>query len=130
MAKRNKDQSCASLLPSSSIQWCNRQGAECPPRDFWPGNLCCPIGKKVARKKCKRGEMEKKRKKTVKGKVDNRKWKEDKVPKWGPFFLFFCFSLFKMTKICFGCTKMEIFYRKKENTPGKKSAKMTLARQY
>ena len=35
-------------------------------------------------------------------------------------------SLFKMTKICFGSTKMEIFYREKAFTPGKKSGKMTL----
>ena len=37
-----------------------------------------------------------------------------KVPKWGEdlffFFFFFCFSLFKTTKICFGSTKLEIFY--------------------
>ena len=34
------------------------------------------------------------------------------VPKWGedPFFLL---SLFKTAQICFGCTKMEIFYREK-----------------
>ena len=31
----------------------------------------------------------------------------------GSFFFFFfsCFSLFKMTEICFGSTKMEIFYQ-------------------
>ena len=32
----------------------------------------------------------------------------------------FCFSLFKMTKICFGSTKMEIFYREKAFYVGKK----------
>ena len=40
-------------------------------------------------------------------------------------FVFFCFLLFKTTKICFGATKMELFYRKKHFTPGKKSGKMT-----
>ena len=29
------------------------------------------------------------------------------------FFFFFCFSLFKTTEICFGSTKMGIFYREK-----------------
>ena len=37
------------------------------------------------------------------------------------FFFFFCFSLFETTKICFGSTKMEIFYREKHLTPGKKN---------
>ena len=41
----------------------------------------------------------------------------------GPFFFFF--SLFKTTKICFGCTKMEIFYREKafHAGPGKNQEK-------
>ena len=40
---------------------------------------------------------------------------------------FFCFSLFKTMKICFGCTKMEIFYREKGFHAGKKkSGKITL----
>ena len=33
---------------------------------------------------------------------------------------FFCFSLFKTTKICFRCTKMEISYREKAFHTGKK----------
>ena len=41
-------------------------------------------------------------------------------------FCFFCFSLFKTTKICFGCTKMEIFYRERAFHTGEKSAEMTL----
>ena len=36
------------------------------------------------------------------------KWEEDFPP---PFF--FCCSLFKTTEICFGSTKMGIFYREK-----------------
>ena len=35
-------------------------------------------------------------------------------------------DLWKKTKICFGSTKMRIFYQKKHFTPGKKSGKMTL----
>ena len=73
--------------------------------------------------------MEKKRRKIVKGKVENWKskgWKDWKwVWKWEWvkmrredlfFFFFFFFLLFtflKTTKICFGATKMEIFYREK-----------------
>ena len=42
------------------------------------------------------------------------------------FFFFFCFSLFK-TKMCFGATKMEIFYREKAFHTGKNIKKnMTL----
>ena len=38
-----------------------------------------------------------------------------KVTKWGEdlFFFFFFFSLFKTTEICFGSTKMGIFYQEK-----------------
>ena len=42
------------------------------------------------------------------------------------FFFFFGFTLFKTTEICFGSTKMGIFYREKHFTPGKNSEKMTL----
>ena len=42
-------------------------------------------------------------------------------------FFFFCFSLFKTTEICFGSTKMEIFYLEKAFHAGKKIRKMTLA---
>ena len=43
------------------------------------------------------------------------------------FFFFLLFSLFKTTEICFGCTKMKIFYWEKEfHTTGKKG-KMTIA---
>ena len=38
---------------------------------------------------------------------------------------FFCL-LFKTTKICFGSTQMEIFYREKAFHAGKKSGKITL----
>ena len=38
-----------------------------------------------------------------------------------PFFsFFFCFSLLKTTEICFGSTKMGIFYREKAFHAGKK----------
>ena len=38
----------------------------------------------------------------------------------GFFFFFFCFSLLKPTKICFGYTKMGIFYWEKTFHAGKK----------
>ena len=80
-------------------------------------------GKKRQGKKEKGVKIEKKRRKIVKGKVENWKWKVEKLKnekkKWGEDFFFcfvfvFCFPLFKKTtKISFGSTKMEIFYREK-----------------
>ena len=43
------------------------------------------------------------------------------------FLFFFCFSLFKTTKICFGSTKIEIFYREKAFHAGKKFRKNDFA---
>ena len=43
------------------------------------------------------------------------------------FFFFFCFSLLKMTKICFGCNKMGIFYQEKTFHTGKKIRKNDFA---
>ena len=43
------------------------------------------------------------------------------------FFFFFCFSLLKTTEICFGSTKMGIFYREKAFHAGKKSRKNDFA---
>ena len=102
------------------------RGAECPPRDFWPGNFCWPTGKKEARKKGKRGENWEEKK-------ENCKREGGKVTKWGEdlrtffFFFFFLLLTFQTTKICFGSTKMEIFYREKAFHAGKKkSGQMTL----
>ena len=89
------------------------------PRKFWPGNL------------------EKKRRNIIKGKMENWKWNKGKVGKWNErrkmrrrFFFFFFFSLFKTTKTCFGSTEMEIFYREKKFHAGKKIRKMTLPPPY
>ena len=62
--------------------------------------------------------------------MENLKWKQENVIKRGEdvffFFFFFCFSLLKTTEICFGSTKMGIFYREKVFHAGKKkSGKMT-----
>ena len=78
--------------PSVTGGGCCR-GTECPhsPRDFWPGNFSWPNGKREARTKLK---MEQKRRKIRKGKVENWKWKEEKLQmRRGLFFLFFwCFT--------------------------------------
>ena len=100
------------------------RGSRVPPRDFWLGNFCRHTRKKEARKKRKRGKMEKKRRKIVKGKVENWKWKKGKFENEERTFFFF--SLFKTTKICFGATKMEIFYWEKAFHAGKKFRKMIL----
>ena len=75
--------------------------------------------------------MEKERRKIVKGKVENVKKEGERSMKMirGPFLFFlflFCFSLFGTTEICFGCTKMENFYREKAYLTSKKSGKWTL----
>ena len=92
-------------------------GGSVTPRDFRQGKFCWPTGKKEARKKCKRGKMKKKICKIVKGKVENWKWRIEKFKNEGRTFFF---SLFKTTKICFGSTKMEIFYREKSISRRKK----------
>ena len=89
-------------------------------RDFWLGNFCWPTRKREARKKRESGEEKKENQKREGGKL---KLEGGKVTKWKwgeDFFFFFCFSLFKTTEICFGSTKMGIFYRKKEFHTGKK----------
>ena len=97
-------------IPLRHIQWRNRRG-----------NFCWRIGKKEARKK-----GWKLRRKG--GKLEMEAGKRQKK-RWGPFFFFFffCFSLLKTTKICFGSTKMEIFYREKAFHAGKKIRKNDFA---
>ena len=57
--------------------------------------------------------------------MENWKQKQENVIKRGEdlFFFFFCFSLLKTMKICFGATKMGIFYREKVFHAGKKIRK-------
>ena len=102
-------------------QWRNRQGAQCPPpRDFWPGNFCWPTGEREVRKK---GKMEQKIRKIKKGRWKIENGRRSYKTRRGPFFYFilFYFSLFKKTEICFGSTKMGVFYQgKKHFTRGKK----------
>ena len=68
-------------------------------------------GKKRQGKRGKGVKIEKKRWKIGNG---SRKTSEKEVRTFFFFFFFFfCFSLLKTTKICFGSTKMGIFYREK-----------------
>ena len=121
------------VLKKHGKQWHNR-GGRVPPR---LGNFCWPTRKKEARKKWRRGKMDKKRRKIVKGKVENWKWKEEKDPKWGedlfysPFFLFFCFLFFvffafhfsKWLKFVLSVPKWKFSTSKKHFTPGKNQEK-------
>ena len=70
--------------------------------------------------------MEKKRRKIVKGKVENWKWKERRESwKWREDHL--KKKIFKTPKNCFGSsTKTEISYREKAFHAGKKLGKITL----
>ena len=73
--------------------------------------------------------MEKKRREIEKGKVENWKLKEKKLQKEERTFFILLLLFFSkpLNEICFGSTKMEIFYREKRHfTRGKKSGKMTL----
>ena len=81
-----------SLTPHSSyhvISGVTGGGGRVPPRDFRPGNFCWPTGKKEARKKEKGVKIEKKRRKIVKGKVENWKWKVEKLQNEERTFFFF-----------------------------------------
>ena len=89
--------------------------------------------------------MEQKIWKIKKLKVENIKWKEEKLQnEEGTLFclfvfcfvfcffvfVFFCFSLFKTTEICLGSTKMGIFgWEKSFHAGEKKSGKKTLPHQ-
>ena len=75
-----------------------------------------PGKKRQGKEKGKGVKIEKKRRKIVKEKVEKLQ-NEERT---------FLLSLFKTTKICFGSTKMEIFYREKAFHAGEKSGKITL----
>ena len=79
-------------------------------------------GKKRQGKKGKGVKIEKRRWEIGNG---SRKTSENEVRTF--FFFFFCFSLLKTTKICFGSTKMGIFYRENAFHAGKKNRKNDFA---
>ena len=93
------------------------QGGRVPPPETSDREIFADVsGKKRQGKKGKWVKIEKKRWKIGNG---SRKTSEKEVRTF--FFFFFCFSLLKTTKICFGSTKMGIFYREKAFHAGKKN---------
>ena len=124
----------STLHPVSSGVTGGGHGAECPQRLLTRKFLLTyRENRSKGKKKGKEVKIEKKRRKIVKGKVKNLKWKVEKLQNeertflgedpFFPFFFFFffCFPLFKTTKICFGSTKMEIFYWEKAFHTGEKN---------
>ena len=112
-------------------QWCNRQGvgqgAECLPRDFWPGNFCWPTRKKRGKEKMEKGEMEKKRREIVKRKVENWKWEEGKLQNEERTFFFFRLFTFQNHWNLFWVYEMEKWKfssGKRHFTPGKNQEKL------
>ena len=92
-------------------QWRNRRGGRggrVPPPRLLTGKFLLTYREKRGKEKREKGR--KLRRKG--GKLGMEAGKRQKK-RWGPFFFFFCFSLLKTTKICFGSTKMGIFYREK-----------------
>ena len=73
----------------------------------------------MKREASKKGKMEQKRRKIGKGKVENRKWKEEKLQnEEGTFFFFFAFHFSKPQKFVSGLPKWEFSTGKKHFTPG------------
>ena len=102
-----------------------RQGCRMPPRDFWPGNFCWPTGKKGGKEKREKGWKLRRKGKFLKGKVENWKWKVEKLQNEEsspPLF----FHLSKPLKFVLGLPKWKFSTGKKHFTPGEKSGKMTL----
>ena len=82
-------------------------GAECLPRDFWPGNFWSPTWKKEERKKWEKGENGEEKKGNCQRGGGKFKMEEEKVGKWVEdlfFFFFFCFYTFENDENLFwGC---------------------------
>ena len=97
-------------------QWRNRQGSECPPPETSDWEISADLqGKK------RQGKKENRKREGGKLKMER-----GKVTKWGEN-IFFSFSLFTTTEICFGSTKIGNFLPGKIiSHREKKSGKMTL----
>ena len=113
-----------------SISGVTGRGQSAPPPRLLTGKFLLTYREKRGKEKWKREKMEKKRRKIAKGKVENWKWKEGKVTKWGEdlsfFFFFFYFPFSKWLKFVLGLPKWKFSAGKRHFTPGKKSRKMTL----
>ena len=117
-------------LTNSGITGAGAGGKSAPQTSDWEISADLP-GKKRQGRKGKGVKIEKKRRKIVKGKVKNWRWKveklenEERTPPLFYFYFFFFAFHFSKPRICFGTTKMEIFYREKAFHAGK-TGKMTL----
>ena len=110
-------------------------GGQSVPRDFWLGNFCWPNREREERK------MEQKIWKIKKLKVENIKWKEEKLQNeegtlfclfvFGLFFVFcfffFAFHFSKPLKFVWGLPKWEFSAGKNHFMPGKKIRKKDFA---
>ena len=106
-------------LKMSLVQWRNRRGggAECPQKLLTGTFLLTYRVKKSQGKNVKGGKWRSKERKIVEGKVkieNGRREKFQNEERTFFFFFFLSFSLFKRTEICFGSTKIEIFYGNEE----------------
>ena len=98
------------------------QSAPPPPTSDWE------ISADLPGKKGKRGENWEENKENCKREGEKLKMEGGKLQnEERTFFFFFCFSLFKTTQICFGSTKLEIFYREKALHTRKKIRKNDFA---
>ena len=109
-------------------QWRNRRGAECPPR-LLTGKFLLPYREKRGKKTRENGAV--KRRKIGKGRVENQKWKEEKLQNEGRtfFFFLFFFLLFNFQNhwnLFWVYQNGNFLPGRKTFTPGKKSGKMTL----
>ena len=112
------------LSISSITQW--GQGGRVPPDTSHQETFCWPTEKKKGRKK----RENKEERKIWKGKVENWKWKAEKLQNEERTFLFifffFDFHFWKPLKFVLGLPKWEFSTRKNHFTLGKISGKMTL----
>ena len=113
-----KDSVTCSLKASTSGVIGREAGGRLPPETF-NREFLQTYREKRGKEKRKTGKIKQNCKKKVE--IENGR---KKVTKWGEdFYFLFHFILFYFFG---GCTKVEIFYREKTFTPGKKSGKMTL----
>ena len=96
-----------------------------PPPRLPTGKFLMTYREKRGKEKREKGwKLRRKEGKLWKGRWKIGIWSRISYKKrWGLLFFFFCFSLLKTTEICFGFTKIGIFYREKAFHVGKKIRK-------
>ena len=129
------------LVDNSGVTGGGGQGGRVPPETSDREISADLSGKKRQGRNVKGMKVEKKRRKIVNGrwKIENGRMEkfQNEERTFFSFFvclfvcllvcLFFAFHFSKTTKICFGCTKVEIFYPEKGFHPGKKIRKNDFA---